>query len=59
MNKQDEERVREIVREEMKKWYADNVAKPMLNGLHKIFTESSGHGKAQARESGSTRCNQS
>jgi hypothetical protein len=59
MNKQDEERVREIVREEVRKWYADNVAGPMLNGLFKLSTEFFGHGKAQVHESGNTRRNRS
>jgi hypothetical protein len=59
MNKQDEERVREIVKEEVQKWYVDNVAGPALKGLFKLSTEFFGHGKAQAHESRNTRRNRS
>lgn len=54
MNKQDEERVREIAREEAQKWYAEHVASPMLYGLSKIFRESSDRDKAQGHESENT-----
>jgi len=35
MNKQDEKRVREIVREEMKEWYLKNVVMPRLEHFFK------------------------
>jgi hypothetical protein len=59
MNKQDEERVREIAREEAQKWYADHVALPALMGLHKLTKEFCGHGKVQGHESENTPHNRS
>jgi hypothetical protein len=59
MNKEDEERVRQIVKEEVSKWYVERVASPMLYGLSKIFTKSSDPDKAQDYESENTPHNQS
>ncbi len=56
MDKQDEERIRKIVREEIQRWYVENVIKPKCL----IYFETMGsHDKVGVHESESILHNQS
>ena len=59
MNKQDEEHIREIAREEAQKWYVENVVKPRIKMHLELSREFLSHDKAQAREHENTQHNQS